>query len=358
MAAVLETLNSEINTNSHPYACNIYGLALLKIGRAKQAAAAFAKGLEKNPDDYSLTHNLGIALMQAGRYGEAGDVLVKAASRAEAGLRPSLLYLAAQCAYLDHKPRRALTLLKPFLAGPEAAESWIYLAAVASLECGERPLAEQYFDRLVRSRPGKREYWKGLAHARLQQGKNPSAIAALEVAKRLPGSGLQDRDELSRLYMLATAPLLSLRARQGDAENPEQRDMRIRCLERANRHAELVSYLDSRIAVEPGPELFWLKGRSLYRMGRLHEALAAFSGGGRFGGEAAARCAMMAGMLAWEAGDLQDARNRFTALAENEFFGTEASQALLSLESIERLLEELSSESGKPELSATVSAGD
>lgn len=339
----IQLLQREMEHESpHPYACMLYGLGLMKLEKPQQAAEAFSKGLRQTPDDADLQHNYGLALMQSKQYAKAAVAFADLAAKSATQERNTFLYLTGQCHYFALSFNKALQTMAPLADSPKAAKEWIKLAAVSALQCKQWKQAEHFFTLAVRRYPKEREYWKGLAHARYQQGNKAGTIAALEVASRLRSSrSQQEQQELAGLYLQASAPLLSFNKVSSLPETQDLRQTRLHCLERAGRHGRVVEYIDILLTKEPSADLYLRKGQALYRDKKPFKALDAFIQGAGFSGEEAERCAILAGMIAWENGHTDTATRMFTALGKASRFQTEARQALAALQSIQALRDEL-----------------
>ena len=340
-ARVTQLLASKMHAPMpHPYACTLYGLALLQQNSFSEAALAFKKGLQSDPSNGDLQNNLGIALMQGKKYEEAAQVFVAAMQTATQNIE-GLAYSAAQCFYYSHQYNKSLQLLQPLLAMQTVKEEWLTLAAISKLQLKDYAGAEHLFQKLTQQAPGRIAHWKGLAHTRVQQGKKASAVAALEVASRLPGATLNEKHELVQLYQAAVAPMLALQVENSFADSDEKKQKQIQMLQRAGRHAQVIELLDKIYAKKTTTAYLWLRGVSLHRMGHKEDALGMFTQCSQMVGEEAPRCGLIAGLMHWEAGRRKLARPFFEGLLANQQFYKQAQQALSALDAIDGLAAEV-----------------
>ena len=340
---VIRLLQREMERESpHPYACTVYGLGLMQLGRAAQAAEAFNKGLRQTPNDTALQQNYGLALMQSKQYGKAASVFSSLAATLQGKNKAEILYLAGQSHYFARAYGDALRIMAPLADSPDAPKDWVNLAAVSALQGNNWRQAERLFSLGIRRFPIEHEFWKGLAHSRYQQGNKAGTIAALEVASRLrsPRSA-QEKKELGALYLQAYAPLLSFSAIKKLSDTHEVHHSRLHCLERAGRYGQVIAYINAMLAKDHSASLYLRKGQALYRAKQPREAFEAFAHGARLSGKDAEQCAILAGMLAWEQGQRDTAAQIFATLGKDSRFHAEAQQALAALQAIQQLHDEL-----------------
>ncbi len=342
MNKVIELLATHMGKGkaSHPYACILYGLAHLNKGQNALAISAFEQGLLLAPEDVYLLQNLAVALMHNKDYAKAAKTFLEAARLSKED-KQNLLYSAAQCFYFANNYSESLKIISPLALGQNAKEDWLNLAAVDCLQLKNWVKAELFFTLLSEKNPTKIGAWKGLAHARLQQGKKSLALASLEIASRLPEAKAQEKRELASLYRASTAPMLSLHSASKLTETPDLVQQRIATLERTNRNKELLSYLDQQITKQNSAELHWVKGTTYYRMGEKQNAGKAMMSCSKFSNTLGKRCRLMAGLIAWEQGENLAAKEILEPLEEDKDFGTQARQALSTLEILEQTQKEL-----------------
>ncbi len=333
---VTRLLADEVSVSEmpHPYVSILLGVSQMSLGRNDEAVATLDKALSAYPEDPSLRYNYAVALMRGEQHAKAAAAFQKAAEVAAPAAAGDVRFQAAQCWNAAEQNEKALDLLTPLCASGAAKNEWLYLAAVLNVEKGSWKNAEGYFHRLVTRNPQTLNYWKGLAHTRLQQGDKDGAIAALEIASRLHGATEREKRELAQLYHYASAPLLALETQKTLPNTTESSRMRLRCLERANRNLELAAYAAEQNRAAPNAELCWIEGVAHYRAGKRPEARRAFVRGAELAGNDAQRCRLMVGLLAWEAGDFQAAREAFSCLSDSSVYGSQARQALDALDSL------------------------
>lgn len=342
IAAILHD-QVEKKDKPHPYACIMYGVACLRLDNNRKAIEVFSKGLKTSPNYAALHLNLGVAYLQEERYEPAGECFLKAHSLdPEAAPSAMYAYSAAQCFYFAKKYQKSLDTVKQVLGHPSMKPDWINLAAVNCMQMSKWGEAEQYLARLVEIEPDKRQNWKSLAYARLRLNRHNTAVAALDIASRLPETSERDHKELSGMYRHAYAPILGLEVEKMLPASQEQEKVYISSLMRANRQARLIEYVDGLIAKKPSPELYLIKGTAHYRLGELKSAQRAFNAGGRIKGKETERCHLLEGMVAWEVGDWKAAKTAFAALdVEGGKFRNQAGQAIGAIEAMEEIEAEI-----------------
>lgn len=319
----------------HPYACQLYGNALLRTDRPGEAETAFRKALSDLPGDYATLRNLGVAQSRQEKWGPAAESFLLAADAAEDKAKKpqkqafGLRYLAATCLFRVQDYKRALEVLTPLLHVKKPRIKWIRLAGGSYLRLGNYPEAERIFERLVNRKPDHKPFWRVLAHIRMKRENYQGAASALEISAGLeyPGSG--ELRQLAALYHTLGAPLLAtdrLKTIRSDA-SPEDHDIIARTLAGAGRDEEALAHARMAIQADPTGKMYILAGTLLHRLGRYSEAAQAFSQAPHYGSDPG-HARFMQAMSLWEADLWSEAEQVLATVPRKGRYGRQAEQML------------------------------
>jgi len=154
----------------------IHGLALLTLGRPEAAVAPLEAAAKDNPDP-AVETNLGTALAQCGRDGEALACFRRAVSREPPF--PQAFFRLGVLLHLQHHLVEAKAVLQRAVAlAPDDGEPQLVLADVLS-ELGETAATKDAYTRALALRPGWPQARRGIARTLMDTGDFAGAVAIL-----------------------------------------------------------------------------------------------------------------------------------------------------------------------------------
>jgi len=256
-----------------------FTLANLQVqeGQVEAAEAGYRRAIEKFPDFQRAHKNLGVVLVQGGKFGEALKSLVRTL---ELGGNDANLYGLLGACYLSTEQHRSAELAynQAMLLAP-AKKDWRLGAARALLYQRRYSEAGALFSELVATEPGVAQYWLFQANCFIGLNEPLKAAFNYEVVREL---GLADANTLTALgdiYLSKELRELALGAYVAAIEKDPKAN-----LERSIKSAEVLA---GRRAVEQSQQLIAkireLAGDGLsqpqqLRMLRLESKLALASG--------------------------------------------------------------------------------
>ncbi|QGY41739.1 tetratricopeptide repeat protein [Pseudodesulfovibrio cashew] len=247
----IKTLQPQAKTKRPPrIILSHLGWALIETGDKPGALDVYAVAVKLYPDDPEVRRNLGVLLLELGRYSQAADALEKAYTLQPEDKRDPALLLQAAYALTETKNfKRALGLAERALkAATEPPLPWFNLAVHCCLRLHRQDKALHFARNGTRLHPREEAAWTLYARLLARTGDPLGGAAALETALALrAGDGRERTAALSK----ETATLYAL----------------------GHAHAEAARHLDD--APDPGSQL---SAADLYRRnGRNREALAALN---------------------------------------------------------------------------------
>ncbi len=273
------------------------------LGDYTRAAEAFAEAAARDPDgDPELVHFRGVALLQAGRAGEALNVLERLVA--------------------DH---------------PDAPVSWFRNFVAAAVEADQPRRADGAMDVLTTGHPGDPMAWDLAYRQAAATEDHVRAASLLTIRGYLEPLDRAEAVQLGDLCLAIEAPeraVTHYRAALGLSGPPGDGDIRRRLvsaqLSARDREGALAT-LDAVLASAPDAETWRLKGEIHYEQAAFAAALAAFD-------QAAALAPddrgldLLRGYCALELEHLVEARRHFEAAAADPRHGPRAQEVLRHLE--------------------------
>jgi tetratricopeptide (TPR) repeat protein len=324
------------------------GLAHHQLDRTAEAAAAYQKALEADPNHRSSRLNLAAAQYALGRPAEAAQSWERAYNQSEEK-DPKLLYQAAAAYYQGGNLKDSARLMEPLVSGTvDPPEPWFRLYIQVLLEQGRRREAEAVLAGRLQSKPDMPDLWRLLAQVRFELGRKREAALALGIAYAMDPPGPDEWRNLANLYFHLDSPLAGVRALEkafGPDPSAEQCRHLALWLARAGRTEEALDWLDQGISKDPIPGLLLAKGRLLFEAGRYGEAVETLNKV-ETGSEEAGPARLLGGLSALETGSLALARRELESAKRDE---NQREQAERVLEILARLEAEETAELGRDE---------
>lgn len=346
---------ADIKGYRHPEVSYTLGTCYLIQNHFKQAVAALAQTLKKDPGHISAWLNSAKAFYELGDYAQAGQCYTKAYDNA-AEKNPEHLYFSAvaylmahqyesgvhafQKLFRDHpeklqpawrenfvhallsanRPQQALPHIRE-LADAYTGEKqiqWQEILLQEYLQLDMRAQARSYAQLLTRQAPTRAKWWKALTHVELQDGKNESALVALTIYSYLEALSDAETKLLADLHLqlgipVKAAPLYEAGLKKGFNSRLLQNLML--ALQQAG---QLEAALDAlkRFAPETRePDLLMLKADLLYGLANFKAAAQAYRQVAGVDSKQKGRAWLMAGYAALQANEVDACRHDFEQAA-------------------------------------------
>lgn len=258
---------------------------------------------------------------------EAAGLLERAFALAledKATAEPQWLYLAAASWYRAGRPDDAARCLASLdTAAQDWEPSWLELAVFTALERGRSEEAARRAGQLAAREPGKARSWRLLAKARLEDGDQAGAAAALHTAMALGEATADDMRVLSDLHTLAELYLATgalklgaqaLERSLGDDPSPKDCDRLALVHARLGDIDAALAWMDKAQAKAPTARRMLDRGDLLREAGRGRQALEAYAGAARLD-PSLGRAWLSLGYAAYDSGDYAQARRAFARAA-------------------------------------------
>lgn len=188
--------------------------AAMQAGRTDEAVKLYRQVAAALPQNAGIRMNIGLALFNGGRFREAAPELEKALLL-DANLRgaPLLLGIAYQKSGI---PQKAVAPLRRAVAAEPGNETAAFELADALLASGQATEAARRFESLASAHPSEARYWRGVAAAWSEVGKQAYTRIAPGTAEALAlrGYAQLDRGQHRRAFALFRA------AREKDSTLP------------------------------------------------------------------------------------------------------------------------------------------
>lgn len=325
---------------AHPMIYSLLGGAWHDMGDDGRALSAYEKGLALDPGSYPLHVNAGNAAYELERFAVAADHFLKASDLTTGDDGPDLRYQAAVAAYQGQDPGRSREILERLLkTRPSAPADWLRLYVHACLDLGEAGAATSRLESLLEQTPDAAEYWRLLARLRSENGDDPGAAAALEIAHALAAPSAQEAETLAALYQhlgFSFKALVLLETLWDPNPSPEQLDRLAELAAAASLTDRAAAFLDRRIAIQPDIDARVRKARYLIDAGRWNAARQSLDACLREApNHALARLLM--GHCAMETGDLNMAETALAGAVEDDVYGDQARAALHAVKQMKNI---------------------
>ncbi len=339
-AKVIEMLQKYINAEkTHSFAYTLYGLSSTELSKYKQAITAYDKGLKHYPTNYNLRHNLALTLMQDKQHNRAANEFVRLIGTAPSNQRNSMRYLAAQNYFSAKNYSRAAEVGKPLADVKNPDKAHLRFVAISYLSANSWANANKYFTLLVTLYPDDPQAWNALAQARLRQNNNTGAASALELSNRInPQSSTKasNNGNLAGIYANMHAPRLEILALNTLSRTQGRKAQYLQALIKAGNFQKTFNYIDQELKANPSASLYFIKGFLECRLLRREDAKKTFLAGSQSAGAESEQCLFFLALLHWEDGERKSATEIFEKLTHSSKYGTQASQAIKSIELIEK----------------------
>ncbi len=243
--------------------------------RKKDAYKAYREACKLNPSYQPACINLAKMNYDAGKYGEAGDLFLRA-YRCSGEPDPEILYEAGVAYFQGKLYRNAKKVLATLLKETkDKKEKYVRLFVHTCIELKEWDTAERYMLSLIEKNRINASYWKLLARIRLGKGDYRAAAGSLEVAYRLDPPEAGRWKELAELYLYMGVPLKAARCLEkayAPYPSPRQLDEIARAYARANRLKKAVSCYENALKKEPKEARYLEVAKLYYQNGMWKEA--------------------------------------------------------------------------------------
>ena len=184
-----------------PDALRLYGLALTRSGRAREALPFLSRARRLAWQD-PLTHlHHGIGLLEAGEPARAAAVLRRAAMLTPRDPAAWVNFSAALLALGQGRAARAAAR-RALAVAPALAEAH-YALGLANLACGDTGAAQAAFGKALRARPGFAAAWLNLGLARYRAGSVAGAMAAMRQALEADPANAEAEANLAAFLLLS-----------------------------------------------------------------------------------------------------------------------------------------------------------
>ncbi|MCE2557673.1 MAG: tetratricopeptide repeat protein [Acidobacteria bacterium] len=261
------------------------GIALLELGRFKEADGALRRALAINPRDLDANQNLAESMRKQGRYDEAAEQFRRVLqidgnyALAWAGL--------GQTQYDSGRYEQAIDAVNRALSlNPDSPQiaTFHFLLGRASREAGRLRTAEQSLLRAAELTPDETEALRALATLYLRMGRLDDARAIAARAEQIkPGSPatLHTRAEVLRRQRRYDEAIAAYReALEIDSKSASVHAGLGLALFELQRHEEAIGSLERALTIDPDlPEassMHRVTGQALQELGRLEAAVTRF----------------------------------------------------------------------------------
>ncbi len=191
-------------------------------GNLAKAEQFYLTATKKHPDFRRAYKNLGLVLVQAGKFKEAIPVISKAMDLGEVdGRSYGLLgyaYLTEERYYAADAAYRQAILMQP------EVNDWKVGLARCLLETERFDVAIALFDTLLKDQPDNTDFWLLQSNAYIGAGKPLIAAKNLEIVRRMGNADLSTLTLLGDIYMNNESPTLALNAYLAAADIAEAGD--------------------------------------------------------------------------------------------------------------------------------------
>jgi tetratricopeptide (TPR) repeat protein len=182
--------------------------------RWAEAAAAYGRAQAANPRATSLTQRRAVALINAGRAAEAGDLLSTAIDAAKTSPDPAMLYLLAEAQRGAGDMAAAESTARKLLAAHPDDVRGLHVLSLIQQSKGEHAQAEQTLRSLIQQAPEDANALNSLGYMLAERGqKLDEAVSLLQQALKLEPGNPSYLDSLGWAYFqqgrldLADTPL-------------------------------------------------------------------------------------------------------------------------------------------------------
>lgn len=198
--------------------------------------------------------------------------------------------------------------------------------------------AEEYALELTSQAPDQEKWWKALAHVALARDNHEQAVVGLTIYSYLTPLSRKERKLLGDLRLQVGIPVQAVPEYETLLkQDPDKRVLR-NLVSACQQLAEQDRALEAIQAFEghhEDPELLMLKADLLYQLQRFAEAYKAYQQSAIKEDQQAGKAWLMAGYSAWEAEELDLARQAFAQAAEFEGQRQNAESALQQIEKMQ-----------------------
>jgi tetratricopeptide (TPR) repeat protein len=192
------------------------GSLYLQSGDVEAAIRAYRASLEKFATFQRAHQNLGLALVQSGKFEEALPSLLRAL---ELGGGNGILWGLIGFAYLNSNyPTQALAAYEQALLFQPQSRDWQLGKLNAALNAGQRPLAIAMLNEMLADQPQADNLWLQQANAFLGEGQTMEAAVNLEAVARMGKASVQSQLLLGDIFLSEQLPDLALDAYIGAME--------------------------------------------------------------------------------------------------------------------------------------------
>ena len=186
------------------------GTVYLQQGKLEAAVLLLRNAVALAPEDPQIRYNYGLALAASGAKQAAVEEIHRAASLSQ-GDETVLLPICRKLLQMNQAP-----IAFRFLAAHACEDvDWVALTARAQGECGDWGGALQRLDRLLAQQPDEPEVWRYYSRAAARLRDFERALDAFETYRSLVQPAGEDLLALADLYLLARRPAEALETLQG-----------------------------------------------------------------------------------------------------------------------------------------------
>ncbi|WP_028583898.1 tetratricopeptide repeat protein [Desulfogranum mediterraneum] len=358
----------------HPEINFMLGNCLLLQEQFSQAARAYRRAIEADPDHLGARQNLARCAYELEEYQQAGELFL-GCYQGGGKEQPELLYFSAATFLMAQDYQRSLALFEQLLtvhpeallpqwqehlvhallATDQARRALPHIIELAACYQGKKQqqwqeiLLQQYMAlemdrealalgrRLSHQAPTVAIWWKGLAHIHLQADRFDKALAALTIYSLLTPLSREEEKLLADLHFQQGIPAEAAPRYEHCLEGGRDLET-IRALVQAylelGRPDEALARLEALAPDGAPPRLQMLRADILYTLKQYAQAAGIYRGVARGKGKGrgrerrSARAWLMSGYCHWQLNELAAARQAFARAAEDRRYQREARRAL------------------------------
>ncbi len=334
---------------AHSFAYVIYGLANAQVGNYKKAIIAYETGMKLYPDDYTLKHNYGNALMKVNRNKEAARIFESILTQAPAEQRSQMRYLAAQNYYLGGDYKNAARLAEPLLQTQKIKKEILELVAISYSAAKNHAKAEQYLSLYVNLFPYEINAWNAYAGYSIGRNDLKKAGTLLELGNRINKNSKQKgrvNKYLPSLYANISAVRLEVMSLQeviastdkGSKNYKNLKEQELVAIINSGNYQKALNYIDKELSIKADSFLYYMKGTTYLRTFDYKKAEDAFRKGTAYSDRYGNISLYFLAMLYWENGEWQKAEIEFERLLQVKEYAQYAEHSLANLKQIQEEL--------------------
>ncbi len=347
-ACVKKLLSQTVRADrSHPFALLLLGQTYIRQKDIDAARRLFLKGVDLYPKHPKLHNALAVTWVMSEQWSKAGESFLKSAELVRQPLKARHFRLsAAQCFWRAKDLARTDQIVTALIAEADASRAALELAGALYVRQERWQAALEVFERIVIDSPTHIAAWQSLGSLRLRLNQSRPSAVALEVADRLrlaqnQPSAKNVRQTLAGLYARLNAPYLHLASLDLLPEETRTLRQKLAVYQQSGQTQKAIETAGELIKTSDMPILHQILGSLYYRTGDLSQAYRTYLEGGRGQKDVHEQSRFLAGIVAWEMGEREKAREAFKTITVSEELKAQAQNALMTLESMDRLELEL-----------------